>query len=199
MIGKHLKILATVLIFCSSAYIPTATAKTAVDQISGLRAAANEMVKWFDELLVSFDEVGQSAERGYLVDSLADLNSHLFKVEQEKRLLLYELRKTPISRPILLRKVNSLNKQIIDLRKSLEELGPKLRVADRTHSDEVISLLSSALLDRKFFLQDLLTARDEDIPEFYSEAQSAIDALDLAQAKLADVISAMRNANPKTP
>ena len=154
--------------------------------------AVTKLTQWFSELIQPFEEIGATAEKQYLVDGLIDLNKRLFDIQQDKRYLVLALKRRPLVRAELRRSSASLGEKIVYLRQSLEELAPKLRVQYRQGSDEAISLLSEALVERKGFVDQIDGATETSADRQIGEAQAAIEALEQAQRKLADVIVALQ-------
>lgn len=156
--------------------------------------AATLLARWFVDLLRPFQEIGATAEKQHLIDALVDLNRDLFEVEQEKRYVVIALQRRPLVQRELQRASDSLSSKIDDLRESLRDLGPKLRIAYRAGADESIDLLSEALITRKGFVYNLGQVTEATAERDISEAKATIKALAQAQRKLADVISALQKS-----
>ena len=154
--------------------------------------AATQLANWFSNLLRPFEEIGQVAEKHYLINALTDLNRDLFELEQDKRYVIIALKRRPLVEAELKRASDSLTQRIKRLRKTLRTVAPKLRIAYRADSDVAINLLSEALITKKGFVYNLGAVTEATALGDIVAAENAVDALSSAQQRLADVISKLQ-------
>lgn len=188
--GKFLRLamLLVITTFCSNSYAFKQDASATLQ-------AANQLTKWFEELLGSFQEIGETADRQKLINALVDLNRSLFDVEQDKRYVVVALQRRPLVLAELQQSSNTLLTKITGLQASLRKFGPKLRIAYRAGGDKAINSLSNAISSKRAFANTLGEVTEETAERYSDEAKAAIQALSQAQEKLADVIVALQKQN----
>jgi hypothetical protein len=154
--------------------------------------AATKLAQWFNGLIRPFAELGATAERQRLVDSLVALNRDLFNLQQEKRYLVVALKRRPLNMNELAVSQRELSGKLTSLRDSITRVAPQLRLAYRAGANEPVALISEALSSKAGIVRDLDSLTESTADLQGAEAELAVKALEEAQVALANAIVAIQ-------
>lgn len=145
-----------------------------------LGQAARALVKWFNDLAGSIKDLGQGAERAYLIDRLIDLHRDLYLLEHDKSYLIQDAlhRRTPNTHEIE-RVVGELESRVLAARTDLRAIGSRLSSQRAAQGFQAERLLREAMQERNAFLMRLRDALESGgKPQtFHGLAQEGEEAL----------------------
>lgn len=99
-----------------SLFTPSMPVANAEENPFALLLGAQQLIGSFNELVESIQQVGATAEKGYLIDRLVELNHDIYTVELEKRYVVVALQRRPLLQSELKLASDSLGSKIENLR-----------------------------------------------------------------------------------
>lgn len=187
--------LAIILLVLSCPQI--AAAQDASNSLGTLRQTVNQMTGWFKSLLKDPDALAAGGDRVLLIDNFSKLSKAVYDLEQDKRFLLVELRRSKINVSAVRQSIDDSEKSLEIVRDRLRSTGLSLREQFRIGGDKLEGSLSDLIGARKHWLEDLSDSLTEgrvvNLKPVLKEGDDVVKALSGAHHQLIKLIDALRH------
>ena len=188
--------LSLVIIFLVLSCPQMAAAQEASNSLSALRQTVNQMTGWFNSLLKAPDALAAGEDRVSLIDNLSKLSKAVYNLEQDKRFLLVELKRSRINVSSVRQAIEDSEESLKIVRERLRSTGLSLREQFRVGGDKVERSLSDLIGARKHWLEDLgdslAEGRALNLKPVLKEGDDVVEALSKAEQELIKLIDVLR-------
>ena len=191
--------LGVVVILTLAPLAPSSNAAGAgpVESIDALQKASLGMFVWFQELLASAEQLVDQENRRRLIEDLTNLSKSIYDLEQDKRYLLDELKRTPVNPAGIERAVKDSDSSLRELRQQLRQLGLQIRQQFRHGGVEVEKALADAAGTRKLWLEEVVKAVERgnfsDFGPLLNKGRETVEALAAANLELIKLIDRLNS------
>lgn len=186
------------LLLLSSFFVPMTPARLVAQEapFKILLPASLEMLGWFKLLLGSFEALAEKEDRRRLIEDLSSLADAIYDLEQNKRTLLSQLKRSRPNRRIMMASDEDSMQSLFRARDALRRSGSALREQFQLQGVTIERRLSDATLEKEVWLLDARLAIESqaDKGDLVLRGQELVDALAAAHAELLKLIAALKSA-----
>jgi molybdopterin converting factor small subunit len=184
------------IILLVSICLQIAAAQDASKSLGTLGQTVNQMTGWFSSLLKAPDGLAVGGDNVSLIDNLSKLSKAVYNLEQDKRFLLVELKRSKINVSAVRQAIEDSETSLEIVRDRLRSTGLSLREKFRVGGDKVEGSLSDLIGARKHWLEDLSDSLAEgrvvNLKPVLKEGDDVVKALSGAHQQLIKLIDALR-------
>ena len=173
-------------------------AQESARSFEALRAITQNMFDWFGTLLESTKVLAEAEDRRRLIEDLSRLSKAIFDLEQDKRFLLLELRRSRLNVPALRQAIEDSESSLAEVRKRLRRSGLSLREQFRLGGNAIERSLTELAGSRKLWLEDLRNTLDEgrqpNVTVLVERGRELVDALSQAHQRLVELLDELQKS-----